>query len=81
MPYARLCLKERFCFVRELTYETQGFSFEILYQLGIRAAFFLLLIIFSPKGKAVEKGGRFFFKLRINPLSSQSFLTLFLDVV
>lgn len=35
MPYAKLFLKEQFCFMRELTYETQGFSLEIHYQLGV----------------------------------------------
>lgn len=35
MPYAKLFLKEQFCFMRELTYETQSFSLEIHYQLGV----------------------------------------------
>lgn len=35
MPYAKLCLKEQFYFMRELTYETQGLSLEIHYPLGI----------------------------------------------
>lgn len=66
MPYARLCLKERFCFVRELAYETQGFSFEILYQLGIRAAFFTTDHIL-PKGKSCGERRKISFETQNKP--------------